>query len=64
MGLNLYKIKRKTNILLISWHVHFYQMGRGKRNFAKTANKWPKTIIPYTIDKSTIGKTFKTACYI
>lgn len=64
MGLNLYKIKRKTNILLISWHEYFYQMGRGKRNFAKTANKWPKTIIPYTIDKSTIGKTFKTACYI
>lgn len=39
-------------------------MGRGKRNFAKTANKWSKTIIPYTIDKSTIGKTFKSVCYI
>lgn len=59
MGLYLYKIKRKTNILLISWNVYFYQMSRGKRNFAKTANKWPKSIIPYTIDKSTIGKTFK-----
>lgn len=39
-------------------------MGRGKRNFAKTANKWSKAIIPYTIDKSTKGKTFKSVCHI
>lgn len=42
----------------------FYQMDQKKRNFMRGYHKWPKATVPYTIDKSRIGKPFSSAFLI
>lgn len=42
----------------------YFQMDTVKRNFLKDANKWPKAIVPYKIDKKGIGKIFNIVCFI
>lgn len=44
----------------------FSQMDTEKRSFLKTAKKWPKAIVPYKIDKKSIGKLFNynSVCFI
>lgn len=41
-------------------------MDAEKRSFLKTAKKWPKAIVPYKIDKKSIGKLFNynSVCFI
>lgn len=47
-------------------HIMFSQMDAEKRSFLKTAKKWPKAIVPYKIDKKSIGKLFNynSVCFI
>lgn len=39
-------------------------MDAEKRNFLKTAKKWPKAMVPYKIDKKSIGKLLITTVYV
>lgn len=36
-------------------NIYIYQIDTKKRNFWKSAEKWPKAIIPDAIDKTCIG---------